>query len=142
MLEAIVFLIVAAVIVAMFFRPLAMVVLAKAAVLARAYTRRKRKEVEEPKYGERWTLVANFEQAASELRQQHAQWALQERQREQQRQQERADRDGAAHKEWERGYDDGLAGRPFHLREGRMGPAILDYSRGYDEGERVRQRRA
>ena len=47
-----------------------------------------------------------------------------------------------AHKEWERGYDDGLAGRPFHLPEGRMGPAILDYSRGYDEGGRVRQRRA
>jgi hypothetical protein len=143
MLVVVIFLIVAAVIAAILFRPQPLVRFARAA-LSHVHTRQPRQEVEEPKYQhrERSTLEAQFDQAARELRQQRDRWELEERQREQQRQQEQAARDEQVRMDWQRGYDDGLAGRPFQLPEGRMGRAILDYSRGYDEGEMVRERRA
>ena len=143
MLVAIIFLIVAAVIATILLRPQALVRVAKAA-LSHVHTRQERHEVEEPKYQhrERSTLEVQLDQAARELRQQRDRWELEERQRERQRQQEQAARDEQARIDWQRGYDDGLAGRPFQLPEGRTGRAVLDYSRGYDEGEMVRQRRA
>jgi hypothetical protein len=97
-----------------------------------------------PKYQhrERSTLEAQLDQAARELRHHRDRRQLEERQSERQRQQEQAAHDEQVRMDWQRGYDDGLAGRSLQLPEGRTGRAVLTYSRGYDEGEMVRERRA
>jgi hypothetical protein len=123
----------------MIFRARAIVGWAKGAFWF-ARTHPKPREGEEPKYQqrERSTLEAQLDRAAHELRQRHEQWVLKAHQRERQRQEELAARHEQARKDWELGYNDGFAGRPFDclkaVEDSRFSSTVGDMTEARESG--------